>query len=412
MLRGVWHQFGSQTEIDAQEMLKDGVGEGAILSPMDLDYRQARGTALGLYQQKKGCLFDPQFYDPSWVNPASATYPTNTFRGDPRDLTNLSDAQKITICDAMKRLGEGLYLSGLIAPSLLYDAGSSHLLGINRTLFDSTRQAADSLQIPAIASVPIGPSLIVSDSEISRVLSWVTSFGADAYYLLFDFDDERIPTDLEKLRRCAMACLSLAGQEKPVLFGFAGLTTLPIMAWGVTAVGIGPHKTLHQFRHRHFNQEFRAQAAADRRNGASGGRPATLTYFSRALWTGLTCPDETALVAARLPEMASQIIAASPYASTVIDDPATLNWTLDEAHKHFHWVIAQQVDDLLKTPSLLNRAKAVLDIIDAQISAWDLVMAGGVSVRRGPSLGYWSAWRKAIIAGINNHADEYDWLDL
>lgn len=76
------------------------------------------------------------------------------------------------------------------------------------------------------------------------------------------------------------------------------------------------------------------------------------------------------------------------------------------------WVLAQQANALLGVPSLLNRAKAVQDIINNQISMWQQADAAGVSVRKGFRLGYWSAWRDAIAAGLKNHTDDYEWLDL
>lgn len=409
MIKGLWHQLGYGTENLVLALLQDNVGQGGILSPIDLDFRQSQGTALGFQQAGKGVLWDPQFYDPPLINARSAGYPTHQFRLPVEALSILDLAGQDGLTRALEMVNRSLRSSAVIAPAVIYEAGSPHLWGINQMLFRCAKKAGDHLGIPTLASIPIGSSVSVSEPETLNILGAATALPSDGWYILFEFDRDPVPVSSGRLARCASSCLSLAGTERPILFGFSGLMSLPVMAWGASAVGFGHAATLHQFKGRHFNLRTRLQQAADRRNGKGGGGPESLRFFSSGLWTGLACPDETSPLAL-LEELFRKVMIPSPYSQTVMDDPSTAEWSLDEAHMHYAWHIHQQVEALLEIPALIDRANQVKTLIDGQIELWGEVQSRGIAIRQGFHLGYWTAWKDAIQNALRDQKADYDWL--
>ncbi len=222
MRRGAWHQCGDRSQILVEEQLSNGPGEGAILSPRDL----TRAGALDYAQRYRNLgahvLMDYQFYVPDFVNPKLNSYPISAFRAGISALSQFSDVQMTDFRNQLRIDNAELETAAVIAPAVVYEAGRHDIVQLNSRLFSAARSVAGELHVPVYATVALGRSVTASEHTISAALAQATALNADGWYFAFEFENERIPSSRDAIRRCCAAGLSLACTGKPVLHAYAG----------------------------------------------------------------------------------------------------------------------------------------------------------------------------------------------
>lgn len=409
-LLGAWHQLGSNTHDLAQALLQNNIGDGAILSPKDLDYRLARGSAQGFKNLGKGILWDPQFYDPEHRPKKSLTYPTFEARRSEEELIDLSERGRDALSKALEQINRDLHCSAVIAPALTYQAGSSKIRAVNRMLFTCAKKAGDAIGIPTLASVPFGNSTCFDDSEINAVLNAATALPADGWYVVFEFSGEHFPRKKPEVLRCATACLSLAAARPPLIFGYAGLLSLPVMAWGAAGAGICHQKTMWQFLTRRFQNEDTDQAEARSKGG--GGKKQIPHFFSDSLWQRLVYTAEVESVLQLPDTLHSKILAPTTYSPTLQADQPIPFWALQESHKHLLACWARAITDLANIPSLSQRSKEVTRKLDEQLALWEDITPYGFSFKSSFKAKHLSMWRDVSADLSDRRQIDFDWAEL
>ena len=217
MNRGAWHQCGDRSQKLVVEQLEAGRGVGVILSPRDLTHSKAIEYAAQYADLQAQVLIDPQFYVPDFSNDNLDTYGLSQFRTNLATLWQVTDDQMAALTTELATLGNELGVSGVIAPAAMYEAGRPDIVELNGRLFAAAKNAGDALGVPTLASVTLARSVTRSDSTVAAAVDAATALNADGWYYAFEFEEERLPSSREAVRRCCDAGLSLALTGRPLL---------------------------------------------------------------------------------------------------------------------------------------------------------------------------------------------------
>ena len=332
MNRGAWHQCGDKSQRLVVEQLEARHGVGVILSPRDLTRDRAIEYAAQYADLQAPVLIDPQFYVPDFSNDNLDTYGLSQFRTSLATLGQITDDKLSALTTELETLGSKLGVSGVIAPAAMYEAGRPDIAELNVRLFAAAKSAGDALGVPTLASVTLARSVTSSDSTVAAAVNTATALNADGWYYAFEFEEERVPSTREAVRRCCDAGLSLALTGRPILHAYAGPMGLLSYGFGATAIGIGHSQNLWKFTRQRWETQTR--------QGGGGDAPAR--FFSKALWGTVVYPDETQVMGRAL---RSQVLTATSFCDAVMATPPTA-WTRWEAGKHLVCALAETSAEL------------------------------------------------------------------
>jgi hypothetical protein len=395
MRRGAWHQCGHNSQKLVGELMQDGLGEGAIISPKDLALEKAKGYSEQYRRLGKGVLLDPQFYEPEFAAGKLTSYPMSEFRQSIAALGALPPSAISGLARALEIENRELGCEAVIAPAVPYEAARSDIAALNARLFDAAKAAGDAIGIPTFATVVLGHSATTSDVA-HGILSSATALNADGWYYGFEFDaQERLPTDVDAVYRYCAAGLTLACTGKPVLHACAGPLAIVSYGAGARGVGIGIWQNSWGFTRSKFQPT----------TGQGGGGDAPPRYFSVPLWGTIVHPDETLQLSATLQ---SRVMQHSPHSQNIMSG---ISWQKRDASKHLVHSIASATDPMAQ---IVNARRAMTSAVAALVNANAIhtaIRSEGVRLRDNTDT-YQSPWAAAGTRLLAQNADDYDWLEL
>jgi hypothetical protein len=396
MRRGAWHQCGDRSQLLALEQLQLGSGVGVILSPRDLSRTGALGYAAKYRELGAEVLIDYQFYVPGYLNQKLATYPISSFRAGVSALNQFSAAEMAEFQNQLRIDNGELRTAAVISPAVVYEAGRQDIVQLNARLFAAARTVAGELNIPVYATVALGRSVTASEQTISAALAQATALNSDGWYFAFEFEEERIPSSRDAVRRCCAAGLTLACTGKPVLHTYAGPLGLFSFGFGATGVGLGHSQNLWKFTRDRWQAPIASQG---------GGGDAPPRFFSDSLWGTIIYPDETARLAASLRQ---QVITLSQFSAPVSTGG---NWNRWDAGKHLVFLLASAISQM----SQVNGARACIQAATQRLQ--NAVQLHQAIQQNGLFLGdatnaYQDNWRLALQDLLQNNAADFDYLEL
>lgn len=394
MRRGAWHQFGDRSQKLAAEQLQNGVGVGVIISVRDLSRDNAIDYSKIYHDLGAHVLLDQQFYNPEFSNPLLKTYPISKYRASLSTLAQISDADLVDLATQLRLDYGDIKADGLIAPAITYEAARQDIIDLNKRLFGVAKQVGDELGIPTYATIMLGHSVVPSVHTINTILSQATSLDADGWYFGFEFSQGRIPFAKDDVFRCCVAGLTLACTGKPVLHAYAGPMALLSLGFGATGTAIGHSQNVWQFTRGRWDTDTK-----------TGGGKAPPRFFSRSLWGTIIYPDETSLLP---PPLQSQVLTQSSFSTpTASNGP----WTRWEANKHLVNIIGSTVDDIAATTDPRANANQAIGILNVAITLHQQIKGIPLTVRDSAN-GYQENWRDAMNDLLNNHSDDFDYLEM
>jgi hypothetical protein len=285
--------------------------------------------------------------------------------------------------------------SAVLAPAVVYEAGRTDILQLNSRLFSASKEVAAELKIPIYATVVLGKSVTSSDETMQSVLSQATALNCDGWYFGFEFEEERIPSSREAVRRSCVAGLTLACTGKPVLHAYAGPMGLLSFGFGATGVGIGHSQNLWK-----FTRDRWAEAS-----GQGGGGDAPPRYFSKALWGTIVYPDEIS----QLPDgLRTQILSPSPFSKAV---DAKLAWNRWEAGKHLVYTLAQQISSMAQEPDPRKNATAAIDLLTNSLTIHTAIQQSAVFLTDKTNV-YQANWKLALEDLLKDNDADFEFLAL
>ena len=398
MNRGAWHQCGDRSQKLVVEQLEAGRGVGVILSPRDLTHNKAIEYAAQYADLQAQVLIDPQFYVPDFSNDNLDTYGLSQFRTNLATLWQVTDDQLAALTTELATLGGKLGVSGVIAPAAMYEAGRPDIVELNGRLFAAAKNAGDALGVPTLASVTLARSVTRSDSTVAAAVNAATALIADGWYYAFEFEEERLPSSREAVRRCCDAGLSLALTGRPLLHAYAGPMGLLSYGFGATAVGIGHSQNLWKFT----RQRWETQAGVQ-----GGGGDAPARFFSKALWGTVVYPDETQAMSMAI---RTQVLTATSFCEAVMATPSTA-WPRWEAGKHLVCALAETFAELAALPTARASADAAIQRLASAVTLYGQIRQTVLQLKDS-SDAYQENWRLAVADVVSNRSADYDYLEL
>jgi hypothetical protein len=395
MRRGIWHQCGNRSQKLVEEQLQQGAGAGVIISPRDLSRKNALTYAERYRALGAELLLDHQYYNPDFTNDLLASYPISRFRKGVSSLNKISDQDLADFRNELRVDHEELKADALIAPAVVYQAGRADIVQLNARLFAASKLVANDLKIPIYGTVVLGRSVTASDQTLQTVLSQATALSCDGWYFGFEFEDERIPSARETVRRCCVAGLILACTGKPVLHAYAGPMGLLSFAFGATGAAIGHSQNLWKFT------RDRWMPAASQ----GGGGDAPARFFSTALWGTIIYPDETSQLP---PAIRNQILLHSPFSAAVASNSPWPRW---EAGKHLLYMLAKQFATMAAEKDPRANAKVAIGILDKAIKLHAAIQQSNVFLGDNTNA-YQSNWKAALEDLLKDNKADFDFFDL
>jgi len=340
-------------------------------------------------------LIDHQFYGSDFMNSKLNSYPISAFRAAVSSLSQFSNTQLAEFQNQLRIDNVELQTNAVIAPAVVYEAGRQDIVQFNARLFTAARSVGAELHIPVYATVVLGRSVTASEQTISAALAQATALNSDGWYFAFEFEDERIPSSRDAVRRFCAAGLTLACTGKPVLHAYAGPLGLLSFGFGATGVGLGHSQNLWKFTRDRWQPPI----------AQGGGGDAPPRFFSSSLWGTIVYPDETAQLPANIRQ---QVLTTSPFSAPV---SSGLSWSRWDAGKHLVFVLASAVSEM----SQINGARA-----SAQVAAQRLqnaaqlhraIQQNGIFLSDGTDA-YQESWRLALQDVLQNNTADFDYLEL
>jgi hypothetical protein len=279
----------------------------------------------------------------------------------------------------------------------MYEAGRPDIAELNARLFAAAKSAGDALGVPTLASVTLARSVTGSNATVSAAVDAATALPADGWYYAFEFEEERIPSSREAVRRCCDAGLSLALTGKPVLHAYAGPMGLLSYGFGAAATGIGLSQNLWKFT----RQRWEAPS------GQGGGGDAPARFFSRALWGTCVYPDETQQMGAAL---RAQVLTATSFCNAVLATPPTA-WSRWEAGKHLVCALAETYAELAAVPTARVSAVTAGQRLADAVALYGQIRLSGLQPKDS-SDAYQENWRLALSDVLSSRSADYDFLEL
>lgn len=397
MIRGSWHQCGHNSQVLVGELLQQGVGVGAILSPKDLSLENAADRADEYRAAGGQVLLDPQFYAPDFADGKLPTYPTLPFRKSVASLHTLPTGEWSGLTKAIQEENKQLGTAAIIAPAVPYEASRPDIVTLNAQLFAAAKSAADALGKPTYANVVLGQSATAEDL-VQSVLSNATALAADGWYYTYEFGNDRLPLDDGTVYRYCSAGLTLACTGKPVLHACAGPMANLAFGAGARAAGIGIWQNLWGF------SRSRYQTAAD---GQGGGGDAPPRYFSSKLWGTIVYPDELLQLT---PAMRAQVLTPTPH-SKGVGGAGIVSWSKRDAQKHLVQTIIEEAALLSSMKDARKAMQATVAKMQSAIQLHDNIKSVGIQLKDKTDR-YQAAWAAAGTRMLANNAEDYDWLEM
>lgn len=394
MRRGAWHQVGHNGQKIVTELLDVGIGVGAIISPKDLAFENAKAYSELYRDRGAGVLLDPQFYEPEFTDGKISSYPTFEFRKSLMSLGTLSAGEKEKLATALQQENADVGADAIIAPAVPYEAARPDIVELNKQLFEVAKSVGDYLGIPTYATVVLGQSSTTEDVA-QTILSNATAAPADGWYFAFEFASERLPTDIEAVYRYCSSGLTLACTGKPVLHACAGPLANLAFGSGARGAGIGIWQNLWGFERSRWQPS----------TGQGGGGDAPPRFFSTSIWGTIVYPDEVLQLPLPLRE---KLLSHTPH-SEVISGSSALPWQKREASKHLVHAIAAETTPLAEGANAKSAMESTVQSLQFANALLDEARKSGIPLRDNQT-GYQSAWTAAGTRALAQNSEDYEWL--
>lgn len=246
----VYHQCGHNTVWNVDSMKEDQVGDGLILSPVNIDSDKIIDKVPLSIREKS--FFDPQFYIPGDAKSKLATYkyfPENIEGGF---LTVDYRANAVDVARECLQFQLDLGLKYLVIPSRYYNNVTSSVFSELTSYFvEPFLEAYDELGV----DTPILLTAIVSESQLGQgdlrdeSLDWITKFSEiSGVYLILDnsFSTKQVQ-DAGYLCDSLEFISDIRSNSMEVHAGYTGLEGLLYSIADVSSVTFGAYENLKSF---------------------------------------------------------------------------------------------------------------------------------------------------------------------
>ena len=379
----IYHQGGHNFVWNIQSIQEDGVGEGLIISPVNVEADRVADRIPAAILESS--WMDPQFYLPADAKNKLATYPF--FPGNIVEDFNSTDFEghAFEVATQCLRFQHELGLRYLVIPVRYFEDLPDNYLEQHTALFvqpflDAKRDLG--LTEPLLLTVIAKPLQLDAGPARDELLSWATSFDdVDGVYLVLDnnFQSKQIK-DAAFLAGALRFIRALRMNEMEVHVGYTGIEGLLYSVADPTSVSVGSYENLRSF------STLRLET---RERGARRG-PRPRIYSGRLLqWV----EDIYLAPMGQLVTDWEDLFDDSPYKAFLLDPASHLSFQRSEIYKHYFYVFARQVADL---PVLADRPESIQTQVKSAIQLFESIGSANVFLDSDSDGSHLPSWLNAL----------------
>lgn len=394
-----FHQLGSNEHLLGLEMLRQGFGGGAILSPRDLQRPNWSPTKITeiipqYRNTERDFLVDPQAYNPNYL--------------EIRDDINLSNTKGLaTYPDISPLINNELNLqrdygtTRFIVPGTFTAAVSDDWLDVIRRFGEAASNWATSLNESRqlLGTVAVHTEQIRNEEIRRRLLNHLANIPVNGFYLILGEIAPRT-TDIETLIGVMDLIFRLKWLEKTVLLGYSG-------AWAMLAfpLGLDSFASSGIKNRQSFDPEVWRETKPKGRAG--GGTKKYNDLWSAKLMDIVRYPDDAQLLSEA--EFRNICTSDSPYSPPLDQRPADVSarngWKRGASHRDYAWKMWDLAREFKDTGYQTRIAMVRAKLKEATESQFEI----SSKLRRQPPV-YTQAWREAFETYISSIHQDLEFL--
>ncbi len=248
----IYHQCGHNFVWNIQSLQDDGVGDGLIVSPVNIEADKIAERIPA--EILESSWMDPQFYLPNDSKNKLKTYPF--FPGNVLANFSTSDFENhaVEIARECLRFQNALNLRYLVIPTRYFDdLPDDYLLQLAELFVEPFRQAKLDLHFtkPLLLTVIAKQLHLDAGSSHDELLSWATGFeDVDGIYLVLDsVSRSKQVKNPEFLSGTLRFVRALRSNDMEVHVGYYGIEGLLYSIAGATSVTVGSYENTPVFQH-------------------------------------------------------------------------------------------------------------------------------------------------------------------
>jgi len=380
----IYHQCGHNFVWNIQSLLQDVVGNGLIISPVNVDADRIRDRIP--HELLSNSWIDPQFYLPDDSKSKLATYPF--FPANVLDGFSTADYQSCAfeVAKACLTFQHSLGLKYLVIPTRYFeDFPDNYLEQLESFYLEPFVKAKYELGLtnPLLLTVITKPLHLESGMPRDELLSWATSYAeVSGIYLILDnnFHSKQIK-DPKYLAGALRFIRALRLNDLEVHVGYSGLEGLLLSVADPTSVSVGSYENL---------RSFDISRLVTREPGSQQYGPRPRVYSGRLLqWI-----EDTYLPPLReLTPDWKDLFDDSPYKEYLLDSEISLNFQRSELYKHYFLLFSEQIAAL---PAVQDRAQYIKELVMDAMALFEQIEASGVFLDPNSDRSHLPAWLNAL----------------
>jgi len=272
-----YHQLGNQDQRRCLDLLREGRGAGAILSPWNFRHEGLLTDYASQYKQTNTeLLIDPQFY----TSDAARKHLGDEELDGTGAWVEKSVGDPLIRSSMEKQLS--LACSKYLIPSPFAPTLTDSWLNIQRNFVDEATRWRSELGIAstAYATLPISVNIVTDDELRMKLLNSVSGLSVDGFYLITDIPVR--PGDPRMLTGLMDIIFRLKRNGHQVLLGYTEPWSIIMFPFGLDSFASSALKNRRSFQHGQFSRGRR-----------SGGHPPTFyNFWSPIILDSIRFPDE------------------------------------------------------------------------------------------------------------------------
>ncbi len=393
-----YHQLGNSDQVRCYEMLENGFGQGAILSPRDLARypNKLSEYALAYLGLQVDLLVDPQVYSPSG---AALQNPQFLPQIETNDLLN-PDVRLSIVTKSLEQQ-RALNVTKYIIPGHISEVASDEWLDVIRDLGEGAKtwlmNQGDNR--PVLATIALAPNVIYTREGRERLLNGIAGLETDGIYLIPTVPSQ--PTDDNLLYGLLDIVFRLKRHGYELLMGYTEPWVLITFPFGLDAFASSGLKN-----RRSFDQ-------SDWRSKKSGGRgPKYNRLWSPILLDNIRYPDDAEFLNSE--GLLDKLSGSSPYgppsgSSSPTEVYETKQWKYGRSLQHYAWTMCE-LSSSFQNKGREERVDKVRQWLSSAQAEHKLIAQKGIVLpSRGDHLKAWSRAFEDYLADVTDElGDEFN----
>jgi len=378
----LFHQTGHNYKWNLQSYENDGIGDGFILSPLNMTHEELQGLSP---QIKTMSFFDPQLYRPGDRKGDLSTYAY--FPANIKSSFSTSDFEKLKeqIAEKCVALQMENGFGKVVIPTRHFERErSNYIEEFAESIIDPfLNEISKYDKKPVLLTVIVNDGKLCDETSRNILLDWITGIkGIDGIYLIFNFPrNTKQIKDANLLSEALYFVHSLRQNELEVYIGYVNTEALLYSLAFPNCVTCGSYENLRYFTITRFKTQ---------EEGSQQGPKARL--YSSALFQWIEHTYISPIQ--QLYDKWQTIFSDSKYRPLMFTPEFNWHFQKPELYKHYFIELSRQIASLPKAYE--DRKRHVINKINTAIAAFDEINEAGVILDQNNDGTHLNHWLTAI----------------